>query len=61
MKDRHVDDLDAEATNNDHVGHDAKDSTRQDHQTPTGQPSSEIADENGEDVVEEAAEDTVIY
>ena len=61
MKDRNTEDQEKGAEGMDLTAQDTQNSINQGHETPAGQLSKDNADENGEDVVEEAAEDTVIY
>jgi hypothetical protein len=50
-----------EAVRQDNTDGDAMDTNKPSHETTTDHPSNDNQDDNGEDVVEEAAEDTVIY
>ncbi|CAO2651631.1 Nn.00g042010.m01.CDS01 [Neocucurbitaria sp. VM-36] len=61
MRDDHAEDPGNEAVRDATTTEDAVDSSIPSHETTTNELSKDDDDENGEDVMEEAAEDTVIY
>ncbi|KAF2819285.1 hypothetical protein CC86DRAFT_412990 [Ophiobolus disseminans] len=61
MEDDHTNDPGREAVRHDDTTAGAMDSNVPSHETSVDHPSNDNHDDNGEDVVEEAAEDTVIY
>lgn len=61
MQDDHPEDPGHEAVRHEDTNGDAMDTEVPSHETTTDDPSNDNHDDNGEDVVEEAAEDTVIY
>ena len=61
MEDDHTNDPGHEAVRHDDTTEGALDSNVPSHETIADHASNDIHDDNGEDVVEEAAEDTVIY
>ncbi|RAR08129.1 pinin/SDK/memA domain containing protein [Stemphylium lycopersici] len=61
MKDQHPEDPGTGKVSPEHATEDAQDGKCASRETVADEPSKDDDDENGEDVVEEAAEDTVIY
>ena len=61
MRDDHAQDGPRNEAVRDSTTGDVVDSSIPSHGTSADEPSKDADDENGEDVVEEAAEDTVIY
>jgi len=61
MKDDHTEDGGIEAVRDEHATELVQNSSIPSHETIADELSKDNDDENGEDVVEEAAEDTVIY
>lgn len=61
MKDQHPEDPGTGKVSPEHATEDAQNNKFASRETVTDEPSKDDDDENGEDVVEEAAEDTVIY